>query len=159
MRTTRILVVGVGSRLRGDDAAGPLTVDVLRDMLEREGHPPGTEIHLIDADVMPENYTKPIRESGADAVFFIDAVDLGLPPGEVRIVPPERIDACLPSTHTLPMSHVMAYIKEAIPRVDLIGVQIRSAGLFEEMSEEVREACSRLAGTIMGGGWRGIPSA
>ncbi|MGA1873324.1 MAG: hydrogenase maturation protease, partial [Thermoplasmatota archaeon] len=121
MRATKVLVVGVGSRMRGDDMAGPFTIDILRERMEAGERPAGFDIELIDADVMPENYTRPIRSSGAEMVLLVDAVDMGLPPGEIRIVPRERIDATLPCTHTLPMSHVMAYLNEAVPRVELVG--------------------------------------
>ncbi|MGA1819486.1 MAG: hydrogenase maturation protease [Thermoplasmatota archaeon] len=157
MRPTKVLVVGVGSRMRGDDTAGPYTIDLLKGMLEEGGGPEDFDLELIDADVMPENYTKPMRESGADIIFFVDAVDMGLEPGDLRIVPRDLIDATIPCSHNLPMSYVMSYVNEKVERVELLGVQIRTAGLFEEMSGEAMEGCSRLADIIMSGKALDIP--
>ncbi|MBN1538974.1 MAG: hydrogenase maturation protease [Candidatus Thermoplasmatota archaeon] len=151
MIRTKVLVVGVGSRMRGDDMAGPFTIDLLKEKLGSGEVPDGFELELIDADVMPENFTKPMRESGADLILFIDAVDMGLEPGALRIVPRELIDATIPCSHNLPMSYVMGYVNEKVERVELLGVQIRTAGLFEDVTKEVREGCSRLAETIMSG--------
>jgi len=147
---TKLLVVGVGSRMRGDDMVGPYVVDILKKKLEN-GKPEGFELEIIDADVMPENYSKPMRESGADLILFIDAVDMGLEPGELRMVPKDLIDATIPCSHNLPMSYVMGYVNEKVERVELVGVQISRTGLFEEMTDVARDACSRLADIIMGG--------
>jgi len=149
--TTKLVAVGTGSRLRGDDAAGPLTADLLADRLGSGERPTGLELEVIDADVMPESYTRPLRESGADAVVFIDAVDMGLRPGELRIVPKELIDSKLPCSHSLPMSYVMGYVNEKVPVVELVGVQAASTGLFLDAGDEVLKACQALCDII----WKG----
>jgi hydrogenase maturation protease len=115
------------------------------------------ELQVIDADVMPENYSKPMRESGSDMVLFVDAVDMGLRPGEIRIVPRDLIEATIPCSHNLPMSYVMGYINEKIERVELVGVQIKTTGLFEEMTEEIKEACHKLVDIIWDGKIGSVP--
>ncbi len=142
------MVVGVGSRMRGDDMVGPYVIDLLKERLGQGSSPSDFELDLIDADVMPESFSRPIRESGADVVYFVDAVDMGLEPGELRMVPPDLIDATIPCSHNLPMSYVMGYIGERIDKVELVGVQIESAGLFLEMTDPARRACERLADLI-----------
>jgi len=137
--------------MRGDDMVGPFTIDLLKERIEAGESPEGFELQLIDADVMPENFTRPIRESRAGLVLFIDAVDMGLEPGDLRIVPRELIDATIPCSHNLPMSYVMGYVNEKVERVELLGVQVRTTGLFEEMTEEAKEGCSRLAEPLMRG--------
>lgn len=148
MSVTKTLVVGVGSRIRGDDMVGPYTIDILKEKMEA-GKGPGTfELELLDVDVMPENFSKPIKGSGADIVFFVDAVDMGLDPGELRMVPRELIDATIPCSHNLPLSYLMGYIGERIEKVELLGIQIERTGLFDEMTEGSREACRKLADVI-----------
>ncbi len=151
MRKTKLLVVGVGSRMRGDDMVGPYTVDLLKERSDPGEGPEGFELDLIDADVMPENYSKPMRESGADIILFIDAVDMKLEPGDIRIVPMDLIEATIPCSHNLPMSYVMGYINEKIEKVELVGVQIATTGLFLEMTETSKAACEKLADII----WEG----
>jgi len=143
--------------MRGDDTAGPNTIDILKERSEAGEPPIGFELELIDADVMPENYSKPMRESGADLILFVDAVDMGLAPGDIRIVPRELIDATIPCSHNLPMSYIMAYVNEKVERVELLGVQVKTTGLFEEMTGEVREGCSKLAEIIMRGDALEVP--
>lgn len=151
-----MIVVGTGSRLRGDDSAGPYVIDLLKERMALEG-PPRVTMTLIDADVMPENYTKPIRESGADHCMFIDAVDMGLRPGTIRRIPIELIDATIPCSHSLPMSLVMGYIGESVPKVELMGIQISVAGLFHEMSDAVKDACGDLADILWEGRGMEVP--
>ncbi|MGA1866691.1 MAG: hydrogenase maturation protease [Thermoplasmatota archaeon] len=151
MSRTKVMVIGVGSRIRGDDSAGPCTIDLLEQLLSAGGPPKGFDIELMDADVMPENFTKPMRESGADTVYFIDAVDMELQPGEIRRIPDELIEETIPCSHNLPVSYVMGYVREKVPIVELIGDQVQTTGLFEVMTEEVKEGCSKLAKIILDG--------
>src|SRR5574342_1091615 len=58
----RVLILGVGNRLRGDDAVGPLLVEHLQGKVD---------IPLIDAGEVPENYLGPIEESGADMNIIV----------------------------------------------------------------------------------------
>ncbi len=153
-----LLIVGTGSRVRGDDSAGPYVIDILKERMDIDGCPEKVRLSLIDADVMPENYTKPIRESGAKACFFIDAVDMGMAPGTIRTIPRDMIDAAIPCSHSLPMSYVMENVNEKIPMVVLIGTQISTAGLFQEMSDPVLKACSELADIIWEGKVLEIPA-
>lgn len=151
------MVVGTGSRLRGDDSAGPYVMDLLKERMDLEGCPEKVRLSLIDADVMPENYTKPIRESGAEVCLFIDAVEMGFAPGTLRRIPPELIDVTIPCSHSLPMSYVMGYVGEKVPRVELIGIQISVVGLFHEMSDPVILGCKELADIIWEGKALDIP--
>lgn len=157
MRDTKLLVVGVGSRMRGDDMVGPYTTDLLKERLDSGDELIVSKLDIIDADVMPENFSKPMRESDADLILFIDAVDMNLEPGTIRKVPRDLIDATIPCSHNLPMSYVMGYINEKIERVELIGIQIVTTGLFEEMTEITREACRKLADLIWKGEIDSIP--
>lgn len=87
----RILVVGVGNVLHGDDGFG---VEVARQLADREMAPGVTVaetgiggIHLIH-ELM----------AGYDALIVIDAVDHGRPPGTVLVITPQIVDI-----HDLPL--------------------------------------------------------
>ncbi|MCU0798779.1 MAG: hydrogenase maturation protease [Candidatus Thermoplasmatota archaeon] len=151
------IVVGTGSRLRGDDSAGPYVIDLLKERMDLDGCPEKVMLSLIDADVMPENYTKPIRESGAEVCLIIDAVDMGMTAGAVRRIPEELIDVSIPCSHSLPLSYVMGYLREKVRVVELIGIQISVAGLFHDMSDEVMEGCRKLTDTIWEGNVLEVP--
>ncbi len=151
------LIVGVGSRMRGDDSVGPYVIDLLKEMMEDQGCSEGNRLSLIDADVMPENYTRPIRESNADICLLVDAIDIGMDPGTIRRVPIAMIDETIPCSHSLPLSYLMKYIGEKIDRVELIGIQIGATGLYMEMTEEVMKGGERLAEVLWNGEWEKIP--
>ena len=145
------LILGVGSRMRGDDAVGPHVIDLLKNRMDEEGCPENIRLSLLDADVMPENFTRPVRESGAKRCIMIDAVDIKLDPGRIRMIPKERIDATIPCSHSLPLSYLMNYIGEKIEKVELIGIQIGTTGLYQPMTEKVIEGAEELAEII----WKG----
>lgn len=72
---TRVLIIGYGSPIRGDDAIGPLVAD----RLECEGVPEGVEVisrHILTAELVADLVEH-------DRVIFLDAAVDG-PPGEVR---------------------------------------------------------------------------
>src|SRR5574342_1429847 len=87
----RVLILGVGNRLRGDDAAGPLLVEHLQGKVD---------IPLIDAGDVPENYLGPIEESGADLVLIIDATDMDADAGAIGIFNIDQVQDKSVSTHT-----------------------------------------------------------
>ncbi len=71
----KVLIIGYGSPIRGDDAIGPLVAD----RLEREGVPEGVEVisrHILTAELVADLVEH-------DRVIFLDAAVDG-PPGEVR---------------------------------------------------------------------------
>jgi len=129
-----IVVLGVGSELRGDDAAGLLVVDALeRDPLER--------VHALAGGTSPENRTSEIRRLSPSQLIIVDSADMGLPPGSLRIIDPGEIDKVSPGTHSLPLSLLAGYVsRETGCAVTVIGIQPRSLQLEAGISDEVRAA-------------------
>ena len=154
----RLMIVGVGHRFRGDDLVGPHVCDLLKERLEKDGQPSWGRIDVIDADVMPENFSKPIRNSDADVVLFIDAVDLEREPGAVFRLGSDAIGVPMPNTHSMPLSFIMQRLLEHKERVELIGVQAMDLGLFNEMTDPVRRGGEVLAEMIYNGSWEDIPA-
>jgi hydrogenase maturation protease len=71
----RRIVIGIGNRDRGDDAAGCSVVKLLRDTL-----PPDIELAEHDGDVS----ALISRLDGVAAAFLVDACTSGTPPGTVH---------------------------------------------------------------------------
>ncbi len=154
----KLMIVGVGHRFRGDDLVGPYVCDLLKERLEKDGQPSWGRIDVIDADVMPENFSKPIRNSDADIVLFVDAVDLEGEPGAVFRLGGDAIGVPMPNTHSMPLSFIMRRLQEHKERVELIGVQAMDLGLFNEMTDPVRKAGEMLVERIYNGSWEDIPT-
>lgn len=131
----RIAVVGIGSDLRGDDAAG---VEVIRKLRQRLK---STRVLLIEGGVAPESFTAEIRRFMPSHILLVDATDFGAKPGEVILAEPEAITGRSISTHTMPLSLLASYLREQTgAKVSLLGIQPASAEMGAPMSEQVKKA-------------------
>jgi hydrogenase maturation protease len=141
-------VIGVGNRWRSDDAAGLEVVARLRgtlpdavELLEREGEPTS----LIDA------------WSGAEAVWIVDAVSSGVPPGTLH-----RLDAAereLPaevfrtSTHHFGLAEAVELARAVgalPPRLVVFGIEAARLELGDTLTPDVADAVGRAADAVRG---------
>ena len=126
----RVLVLGVGNRIRGDDAVGPLLVERLRGKVD---------VTLIDAEDIPENYLGPIEGSGADLVLVIDATEMGANAGDAAIFEVEHTQGGTVSAHAANIGLLFkAMAPQVRPQVLVLGVQPGSTELGQGLSEAVR---------------------
>lgn len=107
------LVMCIGNRDGGDDAVGPY----IADKLKREG------FDVLDCGVVPENYTSFVKQKNPDNLVIVDAVDMGLEPGEIRIVQKDKIGVMHISTHGIPISVLMNYLEQYVENIVFIGIQ------------------------------------
>ncbi len=133
----RVVFVGVGNRMRGDDGIGPALIDLLKNRVP----------HAVDAGSAPENATSAIRRMSPRAVVFLDATGLGnAPPGYARVVEAGEVEKLGASTHHISLDAVMEYIKEATGAVVfLVGVQPERVGEGEGISPSLRRPLEELA--------------
>jgi hydrogenase 3 maturation protease len=151
------IVLGIGNPLGGDDAAGALVVDTLNQKRRKLSSPLSGEITAIDAGTAPESYTSIVRRQRPDLLILVDAADMGLPPGAVRIVTTDRISTVSFSTHHMPLSMFMSYVNEFCGKVLLVGVQPERTETGSSISKAVRKSVSKLAETILKGQISEIP--
>lgn len=158
------IVLGIGNRLGGDDAAGTFVVDILKPTLRALSagqHKTrallDTEIVAIDVGTAPESYTSVIRRHRPDLLILIDAADMGLPPGTVRIITPDKISVLSFSTHNIPLSTFISYVEEFCGEILLIGVQPEQTEIGNGLSKAVRKSVKKLADTILEGRTAEIP--
>ena len=102
----------IGNRDGGDDAVGPYVADKLKN-----------DFIVIDAGTVPENYTSVVKKHDPKNLFIIDAVDMNLEPGEIRIVPKEKIGVMHISTHGIPISVLINYLEQYVENIIFIGIQ------------------------------------
>jgi hydrogenase maturation protease len=98
----RILIIGYGSPIRGDDAIGPLVADRLIDTLQSDRVVVYSR-HILTAELVGE-----VAEAGL--VIFLDASVEGVP-GEVRCRPlsPDP-DASISMAHFLDPRELLAWV-------------------------------------------------
>lgn len=118
VRSTRILVAGVGNTLRGDDGFGPAVTELL-------GHlPAGAEV--IETGTGGLALLQELMV-GCNGLVIIDACDRGAEPGTVFVLEPEVSPGVhVPDVHlanpdrVLSMAKTMGYLPD---RVRIIGCQ------------------------------------
>ncbi len=108
------LLLCIGNRDGGDDAIGPYIADKIK--LNKH-------LSAIDCGVNPENYTSVVKKHNPKKLVIIDATDMGLSPGEIRIIPVEKIGSMHISTHGIPLSVLVDYLKSYVSKILLIGIQ------------------------------------
>ncbi len=142
----KCVVCGVGNRLRGDDAVGPVVVDRLREKFgDRE------ELLFVDCGSAPENFLDKVVGFGACRVIVVDAVELGAEPGAVEVVDVSRIKGFLHSTHQLPLSLFIGYLERSADcEVVFVGVQPESVGFGCELSDACRKGVLRAVDVVCG---------
>ncbi len=132
-----VLLIGVGSTLRGDDGAGPALIALL------EGK---VKANLLDAGEVPESYFSRIQAVQADTIVVIDAADFGATPGDLAVLEPEAIAECGISTHQMPMNLFFRFIKgDTDIEMFAVGIQPAQIGFGESMSPAVAASVQALA--------------
>jgi hydrogenase 3 maturation protease len=130
------LVMCIGNPQGGDDAVGPYIAKKLKEL----------NINAIDCGTTPENYTSVVKQINPKKLIIIDAADMGLKPGEIRIVPKEKIGVMTISTHGIPTSVLMNYLEKYIKEVILIGIQPQN--MSGEMTTKIKEKARFLIESI-----------
>ena len=135
-----VCLVGIGNRLKGDDAVGPMLIDAVRDQVS---------FACIDAGVAVENHLEQIVSRGGGDVLFFDAMDFGGEPGEIRMFQPGETAGDL-STHALSLQLAADYVRARCGTdIWLVGIQPGDIGLEHDLSESVQQALDRLRATIV----------
>lgn len=136
----RVLILGLGNPLFGDDGFGVR----LAERLIAAGAP-----NVVAAGVSPERYLGSIREM--DGVIFVDAVDAGTAPGTVVLLDADGMRARFRqvSTHKLSWGLLAQYVESCSgARAWLLGVQPMCTSPGSGLSEPVAAALEVL-GTAM----------
>lgn len=140
-----VLLVGYGSGLLGDDAAGRRVVEELE--LERASVPALRGAKFVLAECLVPELA--LEVAGAGLALFADAASDGRPPGEVRL---ERLDgssgrpASIGCWQDLSPQALLSLARELYgnaPAALLLSVGVASRGLGEGLSPEVEAAVPR----------------
>lgn len=143
----RIVVLAVGSSLRGDDAAGLLTGAYLQKKLDPLLN---DRVLILFGETAPENLSGQVRAFAPSHVLVLDAIDGEPLPGAVVVHPVDRSDdnaSC--STHGLPLRLLVLYlIHELSCKVTILGLQAASREIAAPPTKIVRAAARKLAGLL-----------
>lgn len=147
------VVLCVGAVLRGDDAAGPY----LAKLLEND---PAEGWEVIDGGQVPEDYLGVVRRKEPDELVMVDAADMGLPAGEVRVLTEDDVSTdYLMTTHSLPISFLLSELRGCCGKVTFLGVQPVQLEFFGALTPEVLQSVEWIHTRLKeGGDFSDVPS-
>jgi len=132
----KVLIIGMGNRLKGDDGVGSIIAEKLKEKIRKEN------LFVIDAENAPENYTGKIKEISPELLLIIDAVDFGSYPGDFRIFEINEIKDTTVSTHNFSISLLKKFIK--VDEIYLLGIQPENISFGENLSERVKKSVEKI---------------
>ncbi|MEH2921313.1 hydrogenase maturation peptidase HycI [Samsonia erythrinae] len=141
------VVLTVGNAMMGDDGAGPLLAEMMTAT-------PVAGWIAIDGGAMPENVAHQVSAHQPRRVLIVDAADMGLDPGEIRLIDPRDIaDMFIMSTHNMPLNFLIERLSEEIDEVLFLGIQPDIVGFCYPMTDKVKHAVECVYQRL--DGWRG----
>ena len=128
----KVIVIGVGDELRGDDAVGSVIARELK------------AANVIDAGSVPENFVGIAKESPSH-IIIVDAIHFCDTPGKIGYFENVKILGEEISSHKLPLRLFIDYVKSNCScRILLIGIEPKNLGFNSSMSKEVLIAKERV---------------
>ncbi|MDD4183637.1 MAG: hydrogenase maturation peptidase HycI [Candidatus Omnitrophica bacterium] len=150
----RVVVLGVGSELRSDDAAGMLAAKAIDKKIKKDKKP---AIAVLFGETAPENLTGEIKKLKPTHLIIIDAADISGKSGEVSLFDPENIKGVSFCTHQLPMNIMIDYLKNYIDcEIMVVGIQPKNLKVGNNLSKEVKIAVKYVADVILGAIYKDI---
>lgn len=142
----KLAILGAGSFLKADDAAGVMITERLKDRFSGSGI---TSTGIFTGESAPENYTGEIKKIKPDHLLVIDAADMKKEPGSIFFIQPEEIEGITFSTHMLPVKIMLNYlIQETGCTVTIMGIQPESLDFMGPVKDKVEKAIDLIASVI-----------
>lgn len=128
----KLVILGIGNQLRGDDFSGSLVARKLNNTLENRN------VVVLDGGTVPENFTGLIKRENPSHIILVDAADMKKPPGHIKIIKKDEISQYNISTHAMPLSFLIKYLEHSTKaRIILIGIQPKEMELLDTVSPEI----------------------
>jgi hydrogenase 3 maturation protease len=144
----RIVIMGVGNPLKGDDAAGLLCAEALLKGLPAKGR---RGVKILRAYDVPENYTGIIRKFRPTRVIIIDAALAGLKPGDIFVLEKEKIAIEEISSHKIPLMVLISYLEQSIEcKVTVLGIQAKDLSFGAPVSPIIKTAVKTVSDFLTG---------
>ena len=123
----KTIIVGIGNPLRGDDGFGPALVQRLQGKVN---------LACVDAGNTPENHLGRIIKEEPELVLLVDVADLGLDPGQYRVLHPAEILKRGLTTHDMSSRMMIEFLQDQTQaNIVMLAVQPENISLGESMSE------------------------
>lgn len=128
--------------MKADDGIGPYIIDQLQEK-------PPSNIELINAGTMPENFFSSLINSQPSLILLIDAALMQAEPGTIRLLDKSTIGGVAFSTHQLPLTFFIEYLELNMPTSILIlGIQPLTDEFAQPLSPPVQTAAQQIIETL-----------
>ena len=146
---TRIVFLGVGSDLRGDDVAGLLLAGLLQEHVQAAGNASPFAATVLIGGTAPENVTGDIKRFRPSHLVILDAGDMGRQPGAVGVFSTADMHGVSFSTHRLPLSMLVEYLAlfDKFQTI-LLAIQPTSLAFGADVSAPVKTAIAKAFAAI-----------
>ena len=146
----KIAVLGVGSELRADDAAGMVIAKRLKAYIKGKKQEERNSLKVFLGQTAPENLTGEIKKFKPTHLIIIDAVDFHQKAGAIGVVDLQAEAGVSFSTHRIPFQIIKDYLYKSIAcETIIIGIQPESlefcGGLSTTIQESVRVVCKEIS--------------
>ena len=137
----RLVIVGMGNPLRGDDGLGPKLIEELSGK---------TGALCIDVGTSPESYGGKVLNAKPETILLVDAVHLGKSPGEYAILKKDEIAESGVTTHNISPKLFIEYLAaQSEAKIYLLGIQPKNTGFGQTLSPEVEKTLKTIKQLIM----------
>jgi len=146
----KVVVLGIGNELLGDDAVGDR---VARELATFNG----TRFEAIPAGIAPENGAYMVSRAAPDVLIIIDAATLagGAGEGAGSVAPwdfysADSLDTFCHSTHSVPLNMLVTVWRQERPHLNVlfIGIAIRDTTFMAPLSPPVDASRAEIVGVF-----------
>jgi len=142
-----LVILCIGNKYGGDDGIGPYIAKKLINKTKGD-------CYIIDSGTNPENYTSLIKKLNPKLLIILDAVEMGLKPGNIRIIDKSKIGVMHISSHNIPISLLISYLEKYLKKIIFIGIQ--SKRMSGNLSEECKKSSNILIKNILNNNFENI---
>lgn len=135
----RVALLGVGSELRGDDAAGVFVARKLCPV--SSGAIENKRYKVFIGETAPENLTGQIKSFNPTHLIIVDSAQMNEEAGAVKLIDSDEVSGFSSSTHSLPMKVLADYLFKSIGcKTTIIGIQPKALDFGMPLSPEVKKS-------------------
>ncbi len=134
----KLVIMGIGNDICGDDGIGPYIVENIK-------HLESSNVSILNATTVPENFTGKIRKIDPTHIIIVDAVIMNEGPGKIKIVKKEEVAGVSISTHSMSLSYLVNYLELEKPyNILFIGIEPESMELGQGLSPLVKSSSDEI---------------
>ena len=132
----KIVILGIGNEIRGDDGFGPYLANALKGKVSAV---------VFNCGTVLENYYNPVVKENPDVIILVDIVGFEGPYGEIGVFEKDDILKVGFSTHNISPKVFIELLERSVKAdIMMIGVKPKTTAFGEDLTDEVKEAADIL---------------